>query len=785
MTHITRRQSLGGILGLSLLPTLAVQSAGAAGQAAATKVLAFDTPAARWIDAFPVGNGRMGAMVFGGTTTERLQLNHIELWSGRTADHNSPTALAALPKVRQLLFDGNRPEANRLAQADMMTPMTGEDFGCYQMLSDLIFAFDHTAVVSGYRRELDLQNAEVRVHYRVGTADYRRTILASFPDKTLVVRLETTAPEGLNFTVNISRSQDAKVIRDGDRVQLSGKPEPYGVEFAAHLSCTAETGTVTPLAEGFRVQGARSATIRLTAATNLLHPDPVKQSLQAHAAARAKSWPILAAGHRADFAALFNAVDLSFASPPLPAIADKAPDRVVSPALFERYFHFGRYLLISSTRPGSLPPNLQGLWADGFAPPWSADYHININIQMNFWPAEVCGLGALQATLFDYAERLKPHGEETARIAYGAHGAVAHYTSNPWGHTIADGNLQYGMWPEGLAWLSLHFWQHYLYTGDAMFLRQRALPFLASCAEFTLDYLAEHPKTGKLVFGPACSPENTYIMSDGTGGYIDMGGGMAQSMAYTVLRHTADAARVLDTQGELIARCEAAISRLQRLQIGPDGRILEWSEPLPEQEPGHRHVSHLFGLYPGIEIDPRRTPELADAARKTLAERLRHGGGQTGWSAAWLTMYRARLGDGEDAHAMLTKLLTESTQPNLFDTHPWGDGAIFQIDGNLGATAAIVEMLLQSHDGCLRLLPALPQALATGSFTGLRACGGLSVDMSWRDGKVRSLVLHPEKDVTFEIVPPPGQTLGELISSGKRFPLSGPIGFRCGQIYHM
>jgi alpha-L-fucosidase 2 len=274
-------------------------------------------------------------------------------------------------------------------------------------------------------------------------------------------------------------------------------------------------------------------------------------------------------------------------------------------------------------------------------------------------------------------------------------------------------------------------------------------------------------------------------MNDGRGGYIDMGGGMAQSMAYAVLRHTADAARILGVEVELMARCEAAIARLQRLQIGPDGRILEWSEPLPEQEPGHRHVSHLFGLFPGIEIDPRRTPELADAARKTLAERVRHGGGQTGWSAAWLTMYRARLGDGDGAYAMLAKLLAESTRPNLLDTHPFGDGAIFQIDGNLGATAAIVEMLLQSHDGCLRLLPGVPRALATGSIRGMRARGALSVDMSWEDGIVRSLVLRPDKDVTLEVVPPPGQTLGELVSSAGRMALQGPISLRGGRTYRL
>ena len=785
MTNFTRRQSLGGIFGLTLLPGRAACASAKGDKAATTKALAFDAPATRWIDALPVGNGRLGAMVFGGVGTERLQLNHIELWSGRPADHNSLKARAALPEVRQLLFEGDRPAANRLAQADMMTPMPAEDFGAYQMLGDLSFAFDHAGEASDYIRELDLHNAEVRVRYRIGTALHSRTILASFPDRLLVVRLETTAKEGLNFTVRISRDRDASVLRDGDHVQLSGKPTPFGVEFAAHMSCTADGGRVEPLPDGFRVIAARSAIIRLRAATDMIQPGPRAQSLRAQLAARSKSWPALVASHRADFRTLFDAVDLSFASPPLPAMAGRARAHGISPALLDRYFHFGRYLLISSTRPGSLPPNLQGLWADGFAPPWSADYHININLQMNFWPVEVCGLGALHASLFDYAERLKPHGEQTARVAYGAAGAVAHYTSNPWGHTIADGNLQYGLWPEGMAWLSLHFWQHYLYSGDTRFLRERALPFLAACAEFTLDYLVEHPKTGKLVFGPACSPENAYVMSDGTGGYIDMGGGMAQSMAYAVLRHTADAARIVGEAPELMARCEAAVAHLQRLQIGPDGRILEWSEPLPEQEPGHRHVSHLFGLYPGIEIDSRRTPDLADAARKTLAERIRHGGGQTGWSAAWLTMYRSRLGDGEQAHAMLTKLLTELTRPNLLDTHPFGDGAIFQIDGNLGATAAIVEMLLQSHDGDLRLLPALPRALATGSIRGIRARGALSVDMSWRDSRVQSLVLRPDKDVTLEIIPPPGQALERLVSAGERIPLVGAVRLQGGRTYRL
>jgi len=782
----SRRAFLASALALSCLPSLA--GAGEPSHLSGTspsKGLAFARPASRWMEALPVGNGRLGAMVFGGIAQERLQLNHIELWAGRSVEDNPPQAAESLAAVRDLLFKGQRAEANRLAQARMMRGLNGTDFGTYQMLADLTLAFDHGDSADDYRRELDMANAMATASYRIGDAIYRRSVIASFPDKVLLIRLETTAEDGLAFELALTRAKDARLSHRDGVVWLAGKPEPFGVEFRACLDCEAPGGRVTPTANGLQVEGAKTALIRLTCETDMFAADPGARALAAMAAAKAKRWPRLRAAQRADHRALFDRVDLSLdagTTPTAPASADVRP---VDNRLIETYFNFGRYLLISSCRPGSLPPNLQGLWADGFDPPWQADYHVNINLQMNFWPAEVCGLGALHASLFDYAERLKPFGEETARRVYDCRGMVAHYTTNPWGHTAPDGSVQYGLWPGGLAWLALHFWEHYLYTADRQFLAARAAPFLEQAALFMLDYLVAHPATGKLVAGPSTSPENAYRLDDGQAGFIDMGCAMSQSMAFMVLSHAAEACETLGTKPEFAARCRSAIDRLDRLKIGEDGRILEWSEPLPEVEPGHRHISHLFGLYPGNEIDPARTPGLADAARKTIAARLAHGGGQTGWSAAWLIMYRARLLEGDDAFDMLHKLLTQSTAANLFDTHPGNPDPIFQIDGNLGATAAIVEMLVQSHGDHLRLLPALPRAWPAGRLSGVRARGGLVVDLAWRDGKVWSLALRPQKDVRITLVPPAGQALTRLVSGRTHLDTGGPLTLRAGRTYRL
>jgi alpha-L-fucosidase 2 len=504
-----------------------------------------------------------------------------------------------------------------------------------------------------------------------------------------------------------------------------------------------------------------------------------------------RSWTEIVRSHTADHQSLFGQIALEVdgadtgATPTderLAGVGKGAND----PRFAALYFNFGRYLLIACSRAGSLPSNLQGLWADGLNPPWSADYHININIQMNYWPAEVCGLGALHDQFFRYIEMLRPHGEKTAKVAYGCRGAVAHYTTNPWGHTGLDGRIGYGLWPDGLAWSSLHFWEHYEYTQDRAFLRERAYPMLKACAQFTLDYLVPDPKTGKLVAGPANSPENQYIAPGGARGHITMGPAMSQSIAYALLSRTERAAALLGSDAPFREQCREALAKLQRIRIGGDGRIMEWPDEFGEAEPGHRHISHLFGLHPGYEIDVDETPQLAAAARKTLDYRLAHGGGHTGWSAAWITMFWARLLEGDKAHEFLHKLLRDSTYSNLFDTHPSGRGPLFQIDGNFGGTAAIAEMLLQSHGGKLRLLPALPQHWPSGRFSGLRARGNLAVDLVWKQGRAFSASLRPGSDGAYRVIPPKGQKIARITEDGRRT-IARPelLNLRKGRVYRI